>query len=135
MGLSCDCGDYDGDEWWWCPNAYSTLDTKRRRRCVSCDDLIAVGAIVAKFTRGRVPNSLIEERIHGEEEVPLAPWFMCERCADLYFSLSDLGYCVSPMDDMRDLVKEYAAIKEEERLLSINDNDKATAGVPPIGFV
>ena len=116
MSLSCECGDWDGDEWWWHADDYSTLDTKRRRRCISCKDMIAVGSIVAKFLRGRIPRNDIEERIHGEEEVPIAPWFMCERCADIYFSLAELGYCVSLHDDMRDLVKEYAETKQEERL-------------------
>lgn len=117
MTLSCECGDWDGEEWWWGADDYSTLDTKRRRRCISCKDMIAVGAVVAKFNRGRAQLSDVEESIYGrDEEVPLAPWFMCERCADLYFSLTELGYCVQLDEDMRRTVKEYAQMKNEERL-------------------
>jgi hypothetical protein len=51
----------------------------------------------------------IKEKIYGEgNEVPMTPKWMCERCGDLYFSLTELGFCVSLDDDMRELVKEYA---------------------------
>lgn len=116
MSLSCECGDGDGEEWWYEADGYSTLDTERRRRCVSCKDMIAVGAIVAKFHRARATLTDVEERIYDDGEVPLAPKFMCERCADLYFSLAELGYCIQPDDDMRELVKEYAQMKHAERL-------------------
>ena len=33
---------------------------------------------------------------------------MCERCADLMFSLTELGYCAAPWEDQRELVAEYA---------------------------
>jgi len=52
----------------------------------------------------------VEERIVGEgNEIYLADVYLCETCADLFFSLQDLGFsCVLPDEDMRELVKEYA---------------------------
>lgn len=69
-----------------------------------------VGSIVAKFKRERIPARDIEERIWGYEDVPRAPWYHCERCADLYFSLEELGFCAAPYDNMLELVKEYAEL-------------------------
>lgn len=61
----------------------------------------------------------MEEKIFGGgAKIPLAKQYMCERCADLFFSLQDLGFdCVSPYEDQRELVQEYASTygpKKEE---------------------
>ena len=109
MSLSCYCpDDGDLDQWWYRPDDYSVLTANRSRRCRSCGELIRPGDLVAKFERERETKGDIEERIWGDEDVPMAPWYHCERCADLYFSLEELGFCVDPNDDMRELVKEYA---------------------------
>lgn len=109
MPLSCSCPDADDAEWWWFhPGDYSVLDTKRARRCKSCGELIPVGSLVTKFKRERIPASDIEERIWGYGDVPMATWYHCECCADLYFSLEELGFCVAPYEKMLELVKEYA---------------------------
>lgn len=113
MGLSCSCSE-DGDWWYFPPDDYSTLAAKRGRRCCSCREWIRPGATVAKFIRERAYENDIEWRIHGDE-VPMAPLFMCERCADLFFSLDELGYCINLNDDMRDLVRQYAEMKADER--------------------
>lgn len=113
MPLTCSC-DYDGDEPAWyvySPSDYSEMPIfKRRRRCSSCDELIDGGAIVAKFNRSRCPRSDIEEAIYGDgPTIPLATQYICETCADLYFSLYELGFeCVTPDENMRELVREYA---------------------------
>lgn len=113
MTLSCSC-DSDDDCDWYCtyPCDYSTLDTKRGRRCSSCKTIIKTGLITAKFERERRAKTDIEERIYGDGcDVPMPSLFLCEQCADLYFSLMELGFeCVSPEENMRDLVKEYAEI-------------------------
>lgn len=112
MSLSCSC-DYDsgdGGEYWYSPDDYSVMpDGRRRKRCSSCGSLINHGATVAIFERWCEPRTDIEERIHGEgASIPLAPYHLCEICADLYFSLYELGFeCVGPGDDMRELVREY----------------------------
>lgn len=112
MGLTCGC-DWDpepGMKIAYGPNDYEPMSANRRQRCMSCNDLIPVGATAAKVPRVRIPESDIECRIYGEDgEIPIAHKWLCERCADLYFSLEELGYCVNPHDDMRELARDYAA--------------------------
>lgn len=114
MSLSCDC-DYDGYEpgsvCWILPNDYSTLTTKRSRKCCSCGARIEVGATVAAYDRYKVPEFDVEVAIYGDDDgPPRATWYHCEECADLCFSLLDLGFCIYIGDDMHGLVKEYAAV-------------------------
>ncbi len=97
MSLSCaidsDSGDYEcffrdiEDE--------APLSTKRARKCCSCGAQILVGQASRRVPRGRPPYercNWIEERIYGDE-VPLAPYYLCETCGDLADSLSELGFC------------------------------------------
>lgn len=111
MSLSCECEWYpEPGEWaYYSPNNYTTLETSRRKRCRSCKELIDIGAIVIAFDRYRVPNHDVEINIYGEDgEIPIAAWYHCEECADLYFSLTELGFCGSPNENQHDLVEEYA---------------------------
>lgn len=109
--LSCDCSE-DGDWWHFPPEDYQRLDTIRWRRCFSCKALIRPGDLCAKFVCERDAWGDIEERIYGDTK-PLPNKWLCERCADLYFSLSELGFCVSIPADMRALVKEYADMQAD----------------------
>jgi predicted RNA-binding Zn-ribbon protein involved in translation (DUF1610 family) len=111
MTLSCSCSD-DSDEdvayWFTHPENYKELTTKRARRCKSCGEKITVGSIVVEFPRWRDPNSATEVKILGDDaEVSLASWYFCEACADLYFNLTELGFCVYPEDNMPELLAEY----------------------------
>lgn len=118
MSLSCECGDYDDADWYYDDTSdYKPLDTKRRKRCCSCKSLIDIGALCIEFSRFRHPAyDSIEEKIFGEDgQIDLASHYHCEQCADLHLSLEELGYCVSPMSDQRELAKEYAELKEEEQ--------------------
>ena len=82
---------------------------KHRCRCSSCKRIIDTGAIVAKFECFRNSETAMEWKIYADE-VPLAPKYLCEECADLYFSLFELGFeCIGPGENMRELVAEYAA--------------------------
>jgi predicted RNA-binding Zn-ribbon protein involved in translation (DUF1610 family) len=115
MPLTCGC-DYsdDGDyAWYWrSPDDFSTLSGPRRKRCTSCHQLINIGATVIAFERFRLAKTDIEERIYGESgEIALASQYLCEHCGDLFFSLSELGYCVNPYESMRELLGEYVALK------------------------
>lgn len=115
MSLSCSC-DYDGYYDWYCiaPDDYEILSTKRRRRCSSCKTLIDIGAICTNWPRSREARDDVEIAIYGEgdiESIWLADYWMCETCSDLYFSLDELGFkCISPSENMRALVKEYAEV-------------------------
>lgn len=125
MTLTCECPDYDYyDCEWWYENTsdYHSLATKRGRRCKSCKAIIKPGEICTSHGRYRHTNTFIEEMIYDCDGVPLAPHWMCERCSDLFFSLQELGYCVSPEDDMRVLINEYK-LAHETGLTNRSDND------------
>lgn len=109
MPLSCSC---DSEYSWYYdpPEDYSKFpDSGRRKRC-SCGELIEHGAVSLKFRCYRLPKDEIEERIYGgdDAEIPMADEWLCERCADLYFSFVELGYeCVSPSENMMELIEDY----------------------------
>ena len=109
MNLSCTCDYIDYFDWYYySPADYSTYLFKRGRRCTSCDAMIHKGDCVAEFTRDRKARSDIEKSIYGWNCIPLASFYLCEVCADLYFSLAELGFeCISPQENMRHLVNEY----------------------------
>lgn len=92
------------------PDDFTVLDTKRGRRCISCNTLIKVGQDCGKFPAWRHPESDIEERIHGDE-VPMATKYMCEECTGLFFSITELGYCLSL--DGTPMREEVKMIREE----------------------
>jgi len=119
VSLSCSCPDYDGDDvsyWYERPEDYSILRTKRSRRCKSCGAKIAVGDLTAQFTRWRETSSDIEIRILGEgEEIHLASWYFCEACADQYFNLTELGFCIDPEENMHELLAEYVEMTHAQK--------------------
>lgn len=117
MSVSCGCGgDY---EWWYVPaKDYQLLDTKYRRKCNSCLKVIEIGETCLKFFKWREPRTDIEERVYGDE-VPMAPFYHCEECADIYFSIDELGYCLTldgtPMKEEAAMVAEIERFKREEK--------------------
>jgi hypothetical protein len=58
--------------------------------------------------RYRIPLHDIEVKIYGEDgEIPIPPKYLCEPCSDIFFSLEELGFCVRPFDNQKELLKEY----------------------------
>lgn len=117
MGLSFDYDRdwHDSERFFYPPDNYSILATKRRRRCCSCNYLIDVGSEVLKFERGRFIRSDIEENIYGHLElVPLASWYMCKECGDLYYYLDGLGFCFYLPESMKSLVQKYRDMDNEQ---------------------
>lgn len=115
--LSCACDSDDGDGWrYFSPTDFSTLNTKRAKRCVSCGCRLAPGSEVLAFERNRPPANDIEERIYVDE-VPLATWYMCETCGGLYLAITEAGYCVllAQGENMRDLAHQAHADAEYAR--------------------
>lgn len=116
--LSCACepdDNYEGPVY-FIPSNYSELKTKKRKRCVSCNSLIDINSKCAIFEIRRLPNSYIEERIYGEgHDVPMASKYMCECCADIFFNLYELGFCIDINDNMNDLLEEYKKMKKESK--------------------
>jgi hypothetical protein len=112
MSLSCSC-DSDGDwEWYFYePSDYKPLGMKRSRKCCSCKSRVAVGDLCIEFPRYKQPGyDTVEERIHGDE-MPISSYWMCEGCADQYFNLAALGFCITLPSDMRELLKEYIEMR------------------------
>lgn len=110
MSISCSCDDFDyeaGD--WWCERAtdYESMPQRqRRKRCCSCNKLLDTGETVLRFNRWRGPLNDIEYDIHGDE-VPMAPFFMCEECGEIYDNLSATGMCIGFDDSMRENLRQY----------------------------
>lgn len=113
--LSCDFGYGDYDSWYTPAIEIAPLNTKRARRCKSCRDRIAVGDDCWSFSRWKNPGyDTIEEKIYGEGgEVPLATWYLCDRCAGLYESLDALGFCDLLGQDLRETCREYAQMQRD----------------------
>lgn len=134
MGLTCSC-DYDpepGVKVWFAPKDYTALATKRGRKCCSCGERINVGDTCAEVPRAKIPETEVECRIYGEDgEVPMASAYMCERCADLAFSLDELGYCGQPWEDQRELVKEYAEMHHQALNASLRGAEPALPAERP----
>jgi len=119
MSLSCSCDDYDNEPGmviWYGLRNYTLAPVGRRSRCCSCNEIIKAGTLRCEAPRFRVPEYDVEIKIYGEDgEIDIASKWMCERCADLYFSLKELGFCEQPWEDQRNLVAEYAELKAYER--------------------
>lgn len=108
MSISCGC-DTDDFAWFYkAPSDFSSLSTKRSRRCCSCGCSLKHGDTVAEFERHRHPRDEIEERIWSDNDIPMASWFMCEACGGLFMALEENGFCITLRkgENMRDLVKQ-----------------------------
>jgi hypothetical protein len=104
--LSCSCY-IDNPEWWYyAAEDFTILQTNRRKRCCSCSKLIDIGSSCVELKRARHALTEVEEDICGYE-VPLASWWLCEWCGEMYLNLSELGYCYYAGDDLREDLKEY----------------------------
>jgi len=110
MTLSCDCSEsWEAERFFRDPDDYTTYTGKRGKRCASCGNMIRAGDTCAEFLRFRYPESEVELKIHGDwgAVLPMAPVWHCERCADLFFSLQELGYCMDCHDSMMEALKEH----------------------------
>lgn len=119
MTLSCSHPDCDDPTLWYYshPRDFLPLPTVRARRCCSCGQKIQPGDLSVAFPRFHLPRNHVEERIYGTDDaqVPMANWYMCEECGGLFYSLAELGYSIWLGEDMYDVVREYAEMKDEER--------------------
>ena len=108
MGLSCECAEWDGKTGWcfFHPSDFTQLATKRRRRCASCKKLIDIGGECLEFSRERSCKWEIEEKIYGDT-VPMAPFYQCSDCGEIYLNLDAAGYCLAPDEDMKKCMEEY----------------------------
>ena len=124
MSLSCSCDwerDYETGEWCYYPDADEYLipfKKSRRKRCSSCGKLINIKELCNVYGRRRYPYDEIEARkkcgldldgcFGDEPHIPIAPYYHCERCSEIFLNLVDIGYkCVMPHENMEELLKEY----------------------------
>lgn len=112
MSLSCSC-DYEpepGATWSWWPDEFTEMPARKRRaRCAdkSCRRILNPGDVVGEFREIKVPESDVEVAIYGEDGgVPRASEYLCEDCAGLFFSLTDLGFCLDQAE-VREALWEY----------------------------
>jgi hypothetical protein len=111
MPLTCSCPDIDEDTAWFFiePDDFTKLNTKKRKRCCSCKKLININDTCIKFTRFRFSRTDVEIKIYSEDvEIPIASFYMCEKCGDQYYNLSNLGFCIDISENMFELLKEYS---------------------------
>ena len=109
--LSCTCEEeYENARWWYSLDTdidFIKLNTKRGRRCCSCNKLIKKGETCLPFERFRyAKEDSIEEKIHGDTEIQIATHYMCEDCGDQYLNLSQ-HYCIDITKNMFDLLEEH----------------------------
>lgn len=115
MPLICECGfDFDesvvGDcyRYYTGSSDYKSPPEGRRKRCSSCGELINHDELTIEHYRARTTKSEIESRIHGEEgEIPIGSHYTCEKCSDIFLSLSELGYCVLACEHMETVLSDY----------------------------
>ncbi|MBP6708004.1 MAG: hypothetical protein KA223_02490, partial [Candidatus Accumulibacter sp.] len=86
--------------------------------CCSCKDRIAVGEDCRPFARWRNISDYRDHevlvRIYGDGgEYALPTWYLCDRCAGLYESLDDLGFCALLGQDLRKVCREYAEMQRD----------------------
>ena len=125
MGLSCSCDyddwDFEPGQWtYWFEDSsdFIPLDTLKRKRCCSCNELIDIGSLCIKYPRKRYPHTEAESRIrtgmwledsmNDEPCIQMADHYHCERCGEIFLNLTDLGFnCLSPNENMEQSLKEY----------------------------
>lgn len=119
MGLSCVCPE-EGAWYYGTDEEFRPLRTKRSRRCVSCAVKLRPGAEVLEIWRTRGPNDDIEERIHGDDydAVPMASWWMCAACGEIFLNLTAYGYCVDFDESMQEQLEEHKFL-EAERIAAL----------------
>jgi hypothetical protein len=113
MSLSCGCdGSLDDYSWMhYGPSDFKELGEhgtyKRRKRCASCGALIGLDEECVRFDRVRAARSEYEANRFGDE-VSLPPVFQCEKCAQFFIPLWELGFhCMSPDTPVREYLEDY----------------------------
>ncbi len=109
--LSCSCSEDDYSWFYFMPNDFVCLDTKRRRRCCSCRNLIDLKSLCLKIERYRDPKTFVEDKIYEDVgEVPISPYWLCESCGEIFLNLTEIGYCLDLGIDLRKYLQEYHEI-------------------------
>jgi hypothetical protein len=143
MPLSCDCdwdhepepGQWEFDHYYSSKLDFEQFTELRRKRCISCKELINWNDLCLKFERSRHPYTEVEARIHGvdweefeEPVIGIPPVYTCEKCGEIYLNLTSVGFeCLSPNENMPKMLKQYQRdyappplLTEAQRELKLN---------------
>lgn len=96
MSLSCECSN-EYEFMYHHPDDYSISDN--HTKCCSCNKTIIAGSLLTCF-------ECFETDDDGDEII-MPDLFMCEKCSDIFYSLYELGFCISLGENMLDLLDEY----------------------------
>lgn len=97
------CGCQDDYEWYYVASEdYITYSKDKNTRCKSCNKKIKQNDLVIEF------------RKLDEDTKAKFLWYFCEDCADIYYNLDELNYCIDIEDSMPDLLDEYRKYQEED---------------------
>ena len=100
--LTCACSDIF--DWHYVESDnYTKYEENERIRCKSCGKSIRKNDLMIKFTRFK-----------GKYDKLLKAWCFCESCADIYYNLIELNYCIDIEDKMPDLLIEYKRLQKED---------------------
>ncbi|MFA7287426.1 MAG: hypothetical protein WC055_00955 [Melioribacteraceae bacterium] len=128
MSLSCYCAEWEGDGWFYIlaekvltegygnvppeMEYFFPLNTKKSRKCCSCGAKIKVNDLSLRFNRWRGPTEFEEDKF-GYTEVKISPWFMCEKCGEIYLNLEALGFCINIEENMSGLLEDYREMQKD----------------------
>jgi hypothetical protein len=102
MSLSCSCGDYDYE--WWYIVGDDTEPAGVDCKCGDCKAPIAAGDYVQRMEQFEMDED--------GEEVEKGTFLMCEKCADIYHSLAELGFCITiGRGEMANAIQEYREMR------------------------
>jgi hypothetical protein len=107
--LECACGEWDGESGsaYFPDNQLRKLeDGKRKKRCKSCENPISHGEECLRIARERASRHEIEESIYGDT-VPVASWYLCAGCGEVFLNLENAGYCPDPSENQGWLLREH----------------------------
>ena len=105
MSLSCRCNN-DYEWYYYPPDDFTSFNHLRRKRCVSCNNLINYDAVCLQFDCYRDARDDYEESRFGDE-VEMASKYMCSKCGEIFLNLTDIGYCHNLGDNIKEDLDDY----------------------------
>lgn len=102
MGLSCSCNDFDYE--WWYIVGDDTAPAEVDCKCGDCRAPIPAGTYVQRMEQFELDED--------GDEAEKGEFLMCEKCADTYHNLAELGFCLSiGVGEMAEAMAEYLEMR------------------------
>ena len=107
--LSCSCEfDIEIDEpFHYIPKEFVVFKKLRRKRCISCAELIEHKSECVEFKWQKQDES--------GNEIEMASTFMCGDCGEKYLNLTSIGYCIDLGENMEYYMEQYRTLDESEK--------------------